>query len=174
LPNRSTTRISHGKHLMNGLRRLSKIPDNSIVLINVGLHYNSAGNYRQFLQDFEQNCLKKNCTNGKLVWQETAAQHFPSSHNGYFQSHGRCSKGCTKLDRNKIIAGDFRNRMANRMAFKYGLPVMPTFEITHDAHDMHTQFNSKSGLCDCTHFCNTPYGVFRAYNRVLQAFLESV
>jgi len=166
-------RISHSKHFANGLRRLGRIPANSIVLINVGLHYNNAVHYREFLRNFEDNCLRKSCTKGKLIWQETAAQHFPHSHNGYFQSHGGCAKGCAKLKRSKIISGDFRNRIANQVILKYGLPILPTFEITHDAHDMHTQFNSKTGLCDCTHYCNTPHGVFRAYNRVLQAFLES-
>lgn len=166
-------RISHAKHFKNGLRRLGRIPHNSIVLMNVGLHYNNPDHYLLFLRDFEDTCLKKSCTKGKLIWQETAAQHFPRSHNGYFQSRGRCLKGCTKLKRSKLISGDFRNRMANDIILKYGLPILPTFEITQDAHDMHTQFNSKTGICDCTHYCNVPHGVFRAYNRVLQAFLES-
>ena len=166
-------RISHSKHFLDRLSRLGRIPYNSIVLMNIGLHYNDLDLYRQFLLEFERKCLKSNCTNGTLIWQESAAQHFPSSNNGYFQVRGRCSKGCVKLNRSKIISGDFRNRIANEVMLKYGIPVLPVFEITHDAQDLHTQFNSKTGLCDCTHFCNTPYGVFRVYNRVLQAFLAT-
>ena len=63
--------------------------------------------------------------------------------------------------------------MANKLMLKYDIVTLPVWEITQAAHDMHVQFNSKTGLCDCTHFCNSPFGVFRVYNRVLQAYMKS-
>ena len=108
---------------------------------------------------------------GSFFWQETAAQHFPNYNSGYFKKQGKCARGCIQINRDKMIFGDFRNRLANKLMIEYGIHILPAFELTLGAHDMHVQFNSKSGLCDCTHYCNSPNGVFRAYNRVLQAYL---
>jgi len=165
-------RFSQQKHFRNALRRLEKIPAEAIILLNVGLHYNHEVEYVSFLQEFEKVCLRKKCSKGNFIWQETAAQHFPNSRNGYFTKHIRCVKGCTRIDRDEMISADFRNKVANKVMMKYGITVLPVFELTQDAHDMHIQFNSKSGLCDCTHYCNSPFGVFRAYNRILQAYLQ--
>lgn len=164
-------RISHEHHLVNNLDRLAMIHSNSIALVNVGLHYNSRKLYAQFLKKFEDLCLRKKCTNAKLVWQETAAQHFPRSSNGYFQKRGTCREGCSRISRVALKTSDFRNQMANRLLRRYNIPILNVWELTQDAHEMHIQHISKTGLCDCTHFCNTKWGVFRAYNRVLQAWL---
>jgi len=164
-------RVSHEVHFNAQLARLGKIPADSIVLFNVGLHYNSKKLYARFLQNFEHTCLKKSCTNATIVWQETAAQHFPGSPNGYFQVRSVCKTGCAPSKRNVLLSGDFRNEMANKIMKEYQIPVLRVWEITQGAHDMHIQFQSKLGLCDCTHFCNIPWGVFRAYNRVLQGWL---
>ena len=164
-------RISHEKHLMSNLNRLARIPSNSIALVNVGLHYNTRKSYAQFLHKFEVTCLRKRCTNAKLVWQETAAQHFPNSFNGYFQKRGVCRSGCTRLSRDILKSHDFRNQMANELLRKYDIPILEVWELTQAAQEMHVQSASSTGICDCTHFCNTEWGVFRAYNRVLQAWL---
>ena len=164
-------RVSHALHLKNRLSILARLASDCIAVVNVGLHYNSAKSYARFLADFERECLKKRCTNANIVWQETASQHFPGSINGYFRLRGPCKSGCTALSRTSLRSGDFRNRMANELMQKYQVPILKVWEITQGAYNMHVQFNSKSGLCDCTHFCNTPMGVFRAYNRVLQEWL---
>jgi len=81
-------RISHEKHLKSNLNRLERIPSNSIALLNVGLHYNTRQSYAQFLHKLEVTCLQKRCTNAKIIWQETAAQHFPNSFNVTSKSGG--------------------------------------------------------------------------------------
>lgn len=167
-------RISHLEHFRRNIGRLRKIPDDAIIIINVGLHYNQPEKYIEFLNEFEKFCLRKMCTNGTLIWQETSAQHFPGSKNGLFVRRGKCFRGCSQLDRGKLISVDFRNKMANELMLKYNIQILPVWELTQAAHSMHVQYNSKSGVCDCTHFCNLPYGVFRAYNRILQAFLSDI
>lgn len=167
-------RISHLEHFRRNIGRLRRIPDGAIILFNVGLHYNQPEEYFEFLSEFEKVCLRKACTNGTLIWQETSAQHFPGSKNGLFVRRGKCSRGCSQLDRGKLVSVDFRNKMANELMLKYNIQILPVWELTQAAHSMHVQYNSKSGVCDCTHFCNVPYGVFRAYNRILQAFLSDI
>jgi hypothetical protein len=164
-------RVSHTKHLMASLGRLARIPHDSIVLVNIGLHFNNRISYRIFLENFEELCLKNRCTNATIVWQETAAQHFPGSRNGYFVKRGKCKSGCVPLQAENMRKLDFRNKMANLVMERYGIPVLHVWDLTQDAYDMHVQLNINSGLCDCTHFCNVEMGVFRAYNRVLQAWL---
>lgn len=164
-------RISHERHLKSNLNVLERIPSNSIALLNVGLHYNTRKSYAQFLHKLEVNCLRKRCTTAKLVWQETSAQHFPNSFNGYFQKPGVCRSGCSRLRRDMLKSNDFRNQMANELLKKYNIPILKVWEFTKDAQKMHVQSASKTNVCDCTHFCNTQWGMFRAYNRVLQAWL---
>jgi len=168
-------RISHTNHLIANLHRLHKIPASSIALINVGLHFNNRYHYREFLDKFEEVCLKRHCTSARMIWQETAAQHFPASKGGYFKKRSKCLSGCVAISREKLQRMDFRNKMANEVMDRYGIPVLHVWKLTQNAHDMHVQFNSHSGMCDCTHFCNVQYGVFRAYNQVLQAwFVQNV
>ena len=167
-------RISHLEHFRRNIGRLRRIPDGAIILFNVGLHYNQPEEYFEFLSEFEKVCLRKACTNGTLIWQETSAQHFPGSKNGLFVRRGKCSRGCSQLDRGKLVSVDFRNKMANELMLRNNIQILPVWELTQAAHSMHVQYNSKSGICDCTHFCNLPYGVFRAYNRILQAFLLDI
>ena len=167
-------RVSHLEHFRRNIRRIRRIPDNAIVLINIGLHYNQPKKYAEFLSEFENFCLKEPCTKGTLIWQETSAQHFPGSNNGLFVKRGKCSSGCAQLDREKLVNIDFRNKMANEVMLRNNVQILPVWELTQAAHTMHVQDNSKSGMCDCTHFCNVPFGVFRAYNRILQAFLSDI
>jgi len=164
-------RISHTKHLIANLDRISHIPRDSIALMNIGLHFNDKNSYLKFLEEFEGLCLKNRCTNATIIWQETAAQHFPGSKNGYFNQRGKCKSGCVKIKREIMQKLDFRNKMAEELMNQYGIPILHVWDLTQDAYDMHVQLNSNSGLCDCTHFCNNALGVFRAYNRVLQAWL---
>ena len=164
-------RVSHALHFKNRLHILARLSSDCIAIVNVGLHYNSAKSYARFLADFERECLKKRCTNAFIVWQETTSQHFPYSKNGYFRLRGPCKSGCVAMRRTVLLKGDFRNQMANELMEKYRVPVLRVWELTQGAHDMHVQFNSKSNVCDCTHFCNTALGVFRAFNRILQDWL---
>ena len=170
----SSIRISHLEHLNRNMKRLEKIPADAIVVMNVGLHYNLAKEYKMFLSEFEKRCFKNNCTAGKILWQETAAQHFPHSKNGYFRKRERCPKGCAQILRSQLVQYDFRNKLANKVMQENGIFVVPVWEVSQAAHDMHVQYNSKTGVCDCTHFCNTPYGIFRVFNAILQTFLMSI
>ena len=164
-------RISHTKHLRLNLVRLNRISQESIVVMNIGLHYNDEHSYRGFLKELEQLCFKKMCTKATIVWQETAAQHFPGTKDGYFSGPSKCKSGCARIPREEMRKTDFRNKFANQVMTQNRIPILHVWDLTQDAHDMHIQYNTRSGLCDCTHFCNVQMGVFTAYNRVLQAWL---
>lgn len=167
-------RISHLGHLKKNMKRLEKIPADAIIIMNVGLHYNLATEYKIFLSKLEDSCFRNNCTAGQIVWQETAAQHFPDTKSGYFSKRKSCPRGCAKFKRSQLLNYDFRNKLANEVMQKNGIFVVPIWEVSQAAHDMHVQFNSKTGVCDCTHFCNTPYGIFRVFNAILQSILVSI
>jgi len=164
-------RVSHTRHLIANIERISRIPRGSIILLNVGLHFNDKNSYIKFLEVLEELCLRNRCTNATIIWQETAAQHFPDSRNGYFNQRGKCKSGCVRIKREIMRRLDFRNELAEALMTQYRIPILHVWDLTQDAHDMHIQFNPNSGFCDCTHFCNIGMGVFRAYNRVLQAWL---
>ena len=171
-------RVSHGRHLTSLLARgrLGRVGKSDIVLFNAGLHFNTAKSYNDFLEQFETACLQKKCVKGKLVWVETAAQHFPGpdSAGGTFTAiRGKCVGGCAQHSYHVKAKADFRNKMATPLMLKYGVPVFRTWDVTASASNMHSNdVHGKSHTCDCTHYCNSPWGVFRVYNRILQAFLE--
>jgi hypothetical protein len=171
-------RVSHTRHFETQIsrKRLSQVAKGDVVLFNVGMHFNNIDDYKYFLNLFEKACLQHKCVQGTIVWVETAAQHFPGpdSKGGIFGAvrGGRCARGCVQHDYSAKQKADFRNRMANILMAKYRIPILRTWDVTATAFNMHSQ-DKTVNVCDCTHYCNSPWGVFRVYNRILQAFLEA-
>jgi len=149
-----------------------------MMLSSLTLVYSStlAQEYRDFLQSFETACLKRSCFLGTLVWVETAAQHFPGPDRsgGLFGSfRGKCGRrGCAQHSYASKRTADFRNRMANHLMKRYSIPILKIWDVTATAFNKHAQ-NRAGTNCDCTQYCNSPWGVFRVYNRALQAYLEA-
>lgn len=177
-------RVSTLKHLEKQLEGLAKsrhsptqmMFDHDVCIFNVGVHYNSKEDFQnEFLNYFERQCLKASCLPCKIVWRESAHQHFPGPKGGLFIKPDPKCKGCVSVPEAEMAANNWRNDMANALMGKYNIPILRVWKMTALAHQMHPTLGGYShSSCDCTHFCTFMGGVFDAWSLVLQSFLESL
>jgi hypothetical protein len=167
-------RVSTTKHLEKQLAQLknSQMTSKDVCVFNVGVHYNTQSEYkRDFLDYFEENCLKKTCLPCQIVWRESSHQHFPGPLGGLFVKSGKCT-GCTAVSESKMLQNNWRNDMANMLLMKYRVPIMRVWYLTAIGHDMHPMTGGYAhATCDCTHYCSFHKGVYEAWSTVLQNFL---
>jgi len=167
-------RVSTTKHLLRHLEKGTVgFEPQDVCLFNVGVHYNTPAEFQKdFLSYFESTCLQKQCLPCRIVWRESAHQHFPGPNGGLFTQAAKC-KSCIPISAELAAKNNWRNEMANKLMRKYNIPILPIWHMTVSAHDMHPSVGgyAHSG-CDCTHFCNYRAGMFEAWSTVLQSFLE--
>eukprot|EP00667_Euglena_gracilis_P017123 EG_transcript_18001 len=133
--------------------------NNSIVVVNSGLHFHQPKPYRNRLQRFVNHHLRFIADHPKrptVVWAETPPQHFAGTPNGYFDP-GRKKKWsaarCVPVNRLAAWKTDWRNRLAEGLMAQAGIPVLRLWDATVNLWDFHVMNNGRSDGLDCTHYC---------------------
>ncbi|KAK9833022.1 hypothetical protein WJX74_004684 [Apatococcus lobatus] len=167
------------KQLVPSLHRILEPHD--LIILNFGLWYNDAPEFRQVMLDFEVSWREAQKKFPYLMaWRETSPQHFPLSEVGDFQGsweppHFPCKPvggdesaiqldpvtghlSTLRPDLEGVLRGNSRNQASTPVIERLGIPIMPAWNqsvplwfLHHHHHSSGSHLGYNNG--DCTHHC---------------------
>jgi hypothetical protein len=163
-----------------------------ILLVSLGLHYNTPDELRNRLRRFfhplvtshgplhlveeskhSRTSLSSFADFPVIIWRESSAQHFRSTPSGYYADEEAINNHSCVPYSNQLAAfqGDYRNRIVEEFFYENSLsiPIMRIWNISSSAYDQHTglqnRTDEKRKKYDCTHFWDES-GVFYAWREI--------
>lgn len=126
-----------------------------VIVMNIGVHYNSAESYRKIVRDRLRavRAWRRFHPLRRFVWRETAPQHFRTPDGGYDKN---ASRGCLPtLDADASSAQNWRNDLALRELRRAGLggDVLRIWDHGLALGSAHYGASALARRNDCTHWC---------------------
>jgi hypothetical protein len=152
---------------------LRQLRPQDVVLFNSGLHFQrrERAAYKLALEQFITSLGGLGKRKPLAVWRETSAQHFRGSAEFRRFEHVKLSYRCSDVAQAALRASNWRNQVAEAFVGRH-MPILRVWNISAAASFAHTHVRVKTThgnlrLADCTHFCNTPGGMYAIWTTLL-------